>query len=377
MSVRLILWALCLASLGLAASNEHTAPRQEYLHPDIQIAGIPKAGTSQMYQLLKNHEDTVALRKEWCPNDGDLLKYSKDISDAILELRAGSKGDVKSVSACINTKMSLEYFRWVKEHGMPLQNTPKFIFLMRDPADWLWARFNFWTTNADVFHNLPTRWTTEQSYRSPEYFQITMEAEGRLVGSINLTQTFFQEQYKLDALEQLMEAAGRENVMVINSGDLEEPDGAFIERFTKFTGLSVDGFNETVLHGRTNSGSSLNTRGMSNIMETPQVAAGVYEISGYRPMLPKSRAFIYEHARSFCQELAAKYGIYFSRCLNSPSVAEEQHQQQLKRLRGGHDLHLGHTPRMVHPHGITPRRPGEHYEQHMDNARHFTFSEQQ
>ena len=344
------------------------------MHPDFQIAGMPKAGTSQMYQLLSRHKDTVALRKEWCPHDGDMLKYSEDVSDALLGLWAESKGSAKSVSACINPKLSLDYLTWVKANGMPLQNTPKFIYLMRDPADWLWARFNFWTTHADTQENTPGRWTTERSYRSPEYFQINLEAEGLIHGSYNLTHEFFVREYHLSTLEQLMEAAGRENVMVINSGDLEEPDAAFIERFSKFTGLSVEGFDEHILHGRTNSGSSLHTRGVANVMQNPNVTSGVYEVSGFQPILPKSRAFIYERARSFCQEVNAKYGIYFSRCLNSPSLAEEQ-QHQAKMLRGGHAPYLGHIIH-VHPPGMTPRRPVEHHEHEVENDRQFTFNDQ-
>ena len=301
---------------------------------------MAKSGTSQMFKLLTTHEGTDNVRKEWCPDAQNMQNYALELSAAIRERKARSGGNVQIVSACIDPIRSLAYYRWVKEaNGAPLPNTPKFIFLMRDPADLLWARYNFWTNEGDVKQNYPTKWTEKpDSYRTPEYFQDILEAEGRIHGSFILRHMYFRRYYALDAVDELIEAAGRENVMILNSADLEGPNAdATIRRLSEWAGLSVKGFNETVLHGRTNSGSSLNTRGMDNIMETPQVATGVYEISGYRPMLPKSRAFIYERARSFCEEAQTKYGVHFKRCLG----------HSVNMLRGGQNSRHNLSPRYV------------------------------
>ena len=226
------------------------------------------------------------------------------------------------------------------ENGAPLQRTPKFIYLMRDPADLLWARFNFWTTAGDANIHVPGRWTQEDNFRSPEYFQVMLEAEGLIHGSYNLTHEYLKNQYHLQTVDEMMRMVGEENVMIVNSADLEEPHvDAFIRRLSNWTGLSVEGFDQKILYGRTNSGSNLKTRGAGRVISNDDRSAGVYEISGSRPMLPKSRAFIYERAQSFCEEVNARYRVNFGRCLGfaARSVNEQQdrnEQQQLSMLRG-------------------------------------------
>ena len=323
---------LVVASIDHEASTAAQSPKPKLPHTDLSIVGMPKAGTSQMYQLISNHRDAKAVRKEWCPNVEDLPRFARELNGRIWRYMLKDLGDAPrptTLSACIDPSLALQYLKWVKETGAPMETTPKFIYLMRDPADWLWARFNFWTTGGDVEMHPPRYWTLKDNHRSPEYFQELLGAEGNIHGSFNVTRGYLEEQYKLGVLEQLMEEAGRENVMVINNEDLDKSDDAFMERLSTFTGLSIDGFPENVRHGRTNSGSTLHHRGFNQVRRhpPPPTAPGVYQISGFRPLLPKSRAFIYERAKSFCEELVAKYGIHFSRCLDNPSVAEEQQQE--------------------------------------------------
>ena len=131
------LLCLLLAHLGLAASKPSTArsPRRpEYLHPDFQIAGMPKAGTSHMYQLLSTHRDAKAVRKEWCPSVDSMHSYAQELSAAIRGLMSeGMSNDGKIrltgavpksvtkaqgvVGACINPVLSLHYYKWVTRTG--------------------------------------------------------------------------------------------------------------------------------------------------------------------------------------------------------------------------------------------------------------------
>ena len=290
---------------------------------------MPKSGTSQMYQLLAKHKDVRALRKEWCPGLESVQKnfeYSRDVTNSIKELQAESGPNIKTASACINPRLSVGYFDFVLSQSVePLPNTPKFIYLLRDPADLLWAAFNFWTVPSDAQENIPGRWTSQENFRTPEYFHVFLESEGRIKGSHNLTLDYLRDKYMLNWLDELISKAGRENVLVIPSSDLEGPNvNTFIEDFAKQTGLSVEGFDQKVLRGRTNSGLSYDTRGAHNLVRSMN-ATGVYEVSGFRPMLPKTRAMIYDRARGFCKELVSKYGVYLEDCLReAPEEAPVQ-----------------------------------------------------
>ena len=300
------------------------------LHPDIQIVGMPKSGTSQMYQLLAKHKDVRALRKEWCPTLNSLqdnFDFSREVTKSIQELHAQHGPNIKTASACINPRLSAGIFDFLLKQSVqplpnmrPLPNTPKFIYLLRDPADLLWASFNFWTVPSDSLENIPGRWTSKENFRTPEYFHVFLESEGRIKGSYNLTLGYLLEKYMLNWLDELISKAGRENVLVLRSSDLEGPNvDTFIERFAKQVGLSVEGFDQKVLRGRTNSGLAYDTRGAHNFVRN-LTTTGVYEISGFRPMLPKTRAMIYDRARGFCKLLVSKYGVYLEDCLREAPV---------------------------------------------------------
>ena len=316
-----VLGLLYLHSLGLTASSLAAPARDSYLHPDFQIAGMPKSGTSQMHLIMGTHWGVQPLAKEWCPKGPDSIPgYARDMTAAIGERRRAQPG-MKTSSACINIEKALWYYEWVKEHSrQPLPNTPKFIYLMRDPAELLWARFNFWTTSGDVDELLPKRWTSKDSFRTPEYFHSIMEAQGRIHGSFNLTQSYLRDQlYFLGTLDKLISAAGRDNVLIVNSRDLEGPESrvaAFIQKLSRFTGLQAQGFARQIIRSRTNSGSRFDYRGHSNtVADFSSSQSGIYEVSGNRPMLPKTRALIYRRARGFCGEVKKKYGVVFHECL--------------------------------------------------------------
>ena len=332
-----VLGLLCLQSLGLAAPLNAQPPGGSYLHPDFQIAGMPKSGTSQMHLILGTHLGVHPLAKEWCPKGPDSMQgYARNVTAAIRGRRMLQPG-IKTASACINVEKALWYYEWVKEHSrQPLPNTPKFMYLMRDPAELLWASWNFWTTGGDVDKRLPSRWTSKDSFRTPEYFHSIIEAEGRIYGSFNLTQSYLHDRvYFLDALDKLIAAAGRSNVLIVNSRDLEGNIGAFIQKLSRFTGLQAAGFSQRAIRGRTNSGSTFDSRGSTNTLGGfSSSKTGIYEVSGNRPMLPKTRALIYRRARGFCEEVRQKYGVIFRECLGlkgpaaRPSAPPQQQQQQ-------------------------------------------------
>jgi hypothetical protein len=73
-----------------------------------------------------------------------------------------------SVNACLDTVTTMMMRQYL---GRTLNS--KVIFLVRDPADWLWSSYNFWTysRHMDLLNSTTRDWTAApRQYRSPELF---------------------------------------------------------------------------------------------------------------------------------------------------------------------------------------------------------------
>lgn len=135
---------------------------------DISILGFPKAGTSQLFKLLVSHPGATPVfkRKEYCVDHGRFLDYTIpqqfQNKNAIRDLRKklfqyhkhlfhlrtspghgeNTEGTMQRrllVNACLQPQ-EIEYHMAYT----PMPESSKYILLFRDPADWLWATWNFW-----------------------------------------------------------------------------------------------------------------------------------------------------------------------------------------------------------------------------------------
>jgi len=83
--------------------------------------------------------------------------------------RVNNKNAMKrTVNSCMNwaeVNFQIQFFQ-------PLLKRSKFPWLLLDPADWLWAAWNFWMQPLLDFQlNNASRWTKNTlNYRSPEFF---------------------------------------------------------------------------------------------------------------------------------------------------------------------------------------------------------------
>lgn len=300
------------------------------LHPDISIVGVAKCGTSHMYTILKSHADTVALPKEWCPKNVSRTQL-QSFHESVRE-RLSESGGRTTVAACINAHKSYEYFSHVKRASPGIR--PKFIYMLRDPADLLWASFNFWTNPGDARRDTFARWTEAgASYRSPGYFHELLLSEGRVMGGINVTFEFLAERYFLSDLEAIIGAAGRGSVLILESSQLQsQAIDSTLRELARFNGLRLSGFDLRKAHAATNSGHMLDSRGFWAVSDVAPVLSGIYEISGFRPMLPATRRYIYSRAREFCRHVYRQYGIAFKRCLDSGERRKVSTISSLPRL---------------------------------------------
>lgn len=292
--------------------------------PDITIAGYPKTGTSHMYQLLAGHARirTAHHIKEFCYYGGNEVKrntfiklydYRKQLYLRRLELlmnesqTATTKETTLTVNGCIYGSSFVEVnYRYIPPRG------EKFILLYRDPADWLWAAWNFYTDPLVDNTTSPLVWATiELEYRTPELFHEIVASNGKLKVFHSL---FSRIQTATWDGMRLVQLVGRQNVLFVRTEDLEpaqiESSGT-LQQLATFLSIRIQDFgNET--GQRTNCN---NNKGPSVVCKDS--IPGVYQISGNRKMLDTTRYLIYSFFQSACTTWYEQFDLDYPNCRNS------------------------------------------------------------
>lgn len=250
-----------------------------------------------------------------------LFRYHSDIETLTKRARNLSfRDDIMTVNGCVNP---LE-LRWHVNYVQPVG--AKYIVLLRDPADLFWSAFNFWhDNNLDRTQLPPGSWTDRTSdYRSPELFHELLLSEGKLLGSDIHANTDIYRYIEL-ATKGVVEIVGRSNVLFVRSEDMKPSKyrkTQVLEKIANFTGLNLKHF-AAHMDERTNCGNSIFNRGPANTCNDKDDVhrEGIYEVSGNRPMLVKSRILVYQKMKEVCEQWRAEYGVEYERCLN---VDEEE-----------------------------------------------------
>jgi hypothetical protein len=306
--------------------------------PDISIAGLPKAGSTQMHTILRNHAEAVQYgkSKEECASSGDyrydfegwddvpilenrtkasdsqllvqreLFKYykklfSKKRSSGILDL---SKR--KTVNACYWINDIEISYHYLQPQGK------KAIFLFRDPADWLWSAFNFWR-----IHEIDPEeygWTESgENYRSPEFFHELVASGAKT--KWGMYQHDYYQRFTINSPRKLVGLYGRENVLFVRNEDMlpeaVDKQGGVLDQLSNFTGLDRSEFDPTTYSVVTNCNDN---KGMTSVCNKTRSSS--YALSGGREMLPETRTLIYMRFWEECKIWAAEFGVIYSDCLN-------------------------------------------------------------
>ncbi|KAL3936080.1 MAG: hypothetical protein SGARI_002713, partial [Bacillariaceae sp.] len=263
---------------SMETSSSEFAPLQEwkYSHfPDINIVGIPKAGTSHMYQILTTHPQMTRFRereKELClkvpedprNNDATLLQRFFEFNNASrIFARSREREDTggipsstetdrqMTVNACLHHKPTLMMRQYLER-----VDDSKIILLLRDPADWVWAAYNFWRRPKHI-DALPSGGRREgwayspTQYRSPEHFHEMLLGGDRLFSFVEFVSRL--RDYRAYESARIVAAAKRHhphNVLMLKSEDMA-PDqvesSGVIETLADFLGVAKEDFNETVV----------------------------------------------------------------------------------------------------------------------------------
>ena len=327
--------------------NPQLAAPSNFTHksfPDISILGFPKAGTSHLFQILATHPDATPIfkRKELCMDHGHFLDvaakptYSNETVNALIQNlhhyhkhvnkkrnqlredymvhRCSSKHSQQSdtcqthrrlmINACLQPDEVPYHFAYSE-----LNADAKLIFLLRDPADWLWASWNFWwDRDWDGYRAQNHDWASvESQYRSPEAFHEILLAG--LKSKTYARKFYTMRQQTVELPRQIISLLGRDRVLFIKSEDLSSAQT--IQRLSEFTGLEAHKFNQTLIQSRSNCNAK---KGYSKSCDSKH-SSGAYEIAGHRDMLEMTRTLVHLDFLEECRVYAEEFSIRYPDCL--------------------------------------------------------------
>ena len=308
---------------ALANMDQRFAPHKRWekmAYPAIEIAGLPKAGTSQLYKILSQRPDIRGFQrsKETCFENAIPKGYETSSKEEQLYVwhenvynkrtKSGVHASMKTVNGCIKSSDVILRYQYIK----PIN--PRIIVLLRDPADWLWAAWNFWIVpELDENTDFRTNWAVkEHHYRSPELFHEIVAAGSKT--------TLFRSRFhgfrdiSIQRNRELIAAVGRENVLVMKGEDMRpevvDAPGGFLDRLSNFTGLDRSLYGKEIF-SITNCNDHKGTRANCG-----SKSSSAYEIAGNREMLPQTRELIYLHFLEECKIWAQEFGVEYPNCLN-------------------------------------------------------------
>mmetsp|Transcript_24495 Transcript_24495/g.68750 ORF Transcript_24495/g.68750 Transcript_24495/m.68750 type:complete len:300 (+) Transcript_24495:1-900(+) len=296
--------------------------------------GFPKAGTSQLFKILTTHPHgrPIFKRKEFCIDHGHFLDYTdhslrmvnnSTIWDLKLKLwryhRHSYKRrqnatvddpDAVTVNACLQPH-EMEYHAAYS----PLPPTSKFFLIFRDPADWLWASWNFWMDkNMDLAKPVDHDWANgDVHYRSPELFHELILSQGKL-RSAGLRFATMREQ-TITTGRRLIHVVGKRSILFLRNEDLRPQtivSSGTLRSIAEFSGLEESLFDQSTLSSRTNCNSN---KGFEQSCNTTVSAA--YSITEGREMLHATRELIYIQFHEECKVWAEEFGVVYDDCLNA------------------------------------------------------------
>lgn len=121
---------------------------KEHVYPDIFLAGAPKAGTTSLFDLLNEHpkiqgannkEPAFFMDKDSSHNQANL----RNASDNYLSFYEPYKPEALHLDGSTQTMYQRGFAKQLKASGL----RPKFIVLLRDPAERIYSSFNYTANN--------------------------------------------------------------------------------------------------------------------------------------------------------------------------------------------------------------------------------------
>ena len=314
----------------------------DILFPDFNVAGLHKCGTSQLTHIISSHpqvrkfgklhtelvfkhdflfDTTVTSDEEQLEFQQKLYKFHQNLYKEQRKLMKDTttKNAPTTVASTLVVDDTVLRWRYLQPKKRPL-----FFIVTRDPADWLWAAWNFWLdTELD---SKPSQWpvrgwaTPELQYRSPELFHELLLGADRVK-----SYSWFHRlrDAAVTSPRRFIAEFGKENIFFARNEDMlpvnVDRKGGLLDRLSSFTGLDREGFRASVAKQIHNCN---DVKGNANVCNQ---TSSSYSIAGGRSMLPESRRLVYLFFAAECKVWKEDFGIEYPECLSAlPSNEEEK-----------------------------------------------------
>jgi hypothetical protein len=252
---------------------------------------MPETGTSQLVHVLNSHANVTgflpladcagvpfSFQNQGTPEatQSGLYSYFENLQEQPNEM---------TISKCYGIPDIILRYRYVED----LKPNGNFIYLFRDPADWMWAIFNrFVDLKLDVTTATNDATTTTTEYRTPELFHEMVQSMDRTHVGLQLLE---RRNETVTRPRLLLEAFGKDKVLFGRKEDLH-PDqvgkeGGILSKLAAMMGID-NKFDEKIMNQGHNCADNI---GHEN--ECDFSTSGEYAITGGRGMLPETRRFIY------------------------------------------------------------------------------------
>jgi hypothetical protein len=250
-----------------------------FCYPQVVIAGIAKCGTSAMYSYLLENKNWFSgdIDKEICPKP-----TFYDFFKAFGETYISAKNRIK-INGCIHHQSVL------LAHKLLRPNDVAYIFMIRNASSFAWAGYNYWCNTDFENCSKPGVWASNMGFsRSPEHFdQYVRTKNGRY--SCSTFNSVFTEVIEIAAgvIEKMPLVVSLD---AIESTELRLTQLQRVQNYI-IKELKVNITFDSDTFRRVNSGATSGDRGVATVPKHP-VVEGLYEISGFRPLLPKTIDYI-------------------------------------------------------------------------------------
>ncbi len=297
---------------------------QQFCFPAVVITGLPKCGTSALYDLLSKYKHAVISDdKENCP-------YSRRRSHWKYFLSLPRLAEVGKNKLAINGCIQLDSNIRLREVLIsPIDKVmPKitYIVLTRNYADLIWSSYNFWCNWVyDGIHCDNTRWVRPgYHHRSPETFHdiVQGDANGTTVPHplhdfkrpCAFAGGYFSEWLQL----RLWPRVPKQHTLVFASEQLDAHPQVVASRiFQRFgiedTGINFHNFSSYRYNTQQNT-SAVDRGNPLNSIPRDNYVPGVFPISGNRPMLPETRAILDKCWQDDCVQISEHTGYLYPVC---------------------------------------------------------------
>ena len=161
-----------------AMRADNTSEYVLFCYPSIVIMGFPKCGTSYLFKALSTHPQILATkRKELCIGGIKSETWWDFFTRLPIPEDFGTK---RVMSGCLHLGANKE-----AASSLCISDT-KYVFIVRDVADMLWAAYNYWCIRSLNPDCSPGGRTSTITPRSPEDFHALMVSNSSLGGGLSL-----------------------------------------------------------------------------------------------------------------------------------------------------------------------------------------------